>query len=222
MNSTVLTGLRRMGIRGILKSVYHSTRFTGTPTNLLMSKNVLTEIHRNATVDILSNSFLAIGLGKTGMSHPLLGKSRISITETGKLAIHDGAAARIGSCSVVHVEGSLELGDSYLNRGAKILCGDRISIGDHCAISWDVTIVDDNRHQLEIEGDRAQKTAPIEIGDDVWVGHDVTIKKGVTIGDDAVVASNTVVMDDVPPETLVGGYPAEPLFENVKWGEFSE
>ena len=46
------------------------------------------------------------------------------------------------------------------------------------------------------------------IGDNVWLGANCVIFPGVTIGDGSVVATSSVVTSDVPPNTLVAGYPA--------------
>lgn len=54
-------------------------------------------------------------------------------------------------------------------------------------------------------------TAPIHIGDDVWIGHGVAILKGVTIGNGAIVAAGAVVNKDVAPFDIVGGVPARVL-----------
>lgn len=43
------------------------------------------------------------------------------------------------------------------------------------------------------------------IGKNVWIGDKVTILGGVTIGDNAIVGAGTVVTQDVPPNTVVGG-----------------
>ena len=47
------------------------------------------------------------------------------------------------------------------------------------------------------------------IGDNVWVGANVTILKGVHIGSGAVIAAGAVVNKDVEPHTVVGGVPAK-------------
>ena len=50
--------------------------------------------------------------------------------------------------------------------------------------------------------------APVTIGNNVWIGANVTILPGVTIGDDAVIAAASVVTKDVPAKALVVGSPA--------------
>ncbi len=51
------------------------------------------------------------------------------------------------------------------------------------------------------------------IGDQVWIGGRAVINPGVTIGDNAVIASGSVVTKDVPANTVVGGNPARILKE---------
>lgn len=51
----------------------------------------------------------------------------------------------------------------------------------------------------------------IVIGNDVWIGYEAVILAGVAIGDGAVIGARAVVTKDVPPYTVVGGVPAEPI-----------
>jgi acetyltransferase-like isoleucine patch superfamily enzyme len=52
----------------------------------------------------------------------------------------------------------------------------------------------------------------VEIGNDVFVGHNATILYPARrIGDGAVIAAGAVVIEDVPPYAIVGGYPAKVL-----------
>ena len=53
----------------------------------------------------------------------------------------------------------------------------------------------------------------VNIGNDVWVGTYATIHSGVNVGDGAVIASNSVVVKDVEPYSIVGGNPAK----FIKW-----
>lgn len=49
------------------------------------------------------------------------------------------------------------------------------------------------------------------IGNDVWIGANVTILGGVKIGDGAIIAAGAVVTKDVEPYLIVGGVPAKPI-----------
>lgn len=48
-----------------------------------------------------------------------------------------------------------------------------------------------------------------KIGNDCWLGSNVTLIGGVEIGDGAVVLANATVTKDVPPYAIVGGIPAK-------------
>ena len=212
----IAAAFRTLGLRGGLKSAYHSFRYTSRLSSLLIHRNVITDIHPRASLDIANR--LTVGLYNPGVSHPKAGKSIFSITEGGSVAHTGEESATIGPESSVHVEGDLSLGDCRLNSNIQILCGDEITISDRVSIGWGVQMVDDNRHALQISNETQQRSAPITIGDDVWIGHSSTISKGVEIADGAIVASNSVVLDDVPAETIVGGCPAEIIVDtDIDW-----
>jgi virginiamycin A acetyltransferase len=46
------------------------------------------------------------------------------------------------------------------------------------------------------------------IGNDVWLGHGAVLMPGIMVGDGAIVATRSVVVDDVPPYAVVAGNPA--------------
>lgn len=54
----------------------------------------------------------------------------------------------------------------------------------------------------------SRKKQAITIGNDVWVGINVTILSGVTVGDGAVIGAGSVVVKDVEPYSVVAGNPA--------------
>ncbi len=59
-------------------------------------------------------------------------------------------------------------------------------------------------------GGQGHNAGPITIGSDVWLGAHCVILRDVKVGDGAVVAAGAVVVDDVPPRTVVAGVPAVP------------
>ena len=78
-------------------------------------------------------------------------------------------------------------------------------------LSWGDRIV----HQLVAEL-RAHRLKPIRIGSRVWIGANCFVKAGVVLGDDAVVAANSNVIEDVPPKGQVIGSPARPYFQVLR------
>lgn len=208
--------ISKLGLRGVLKSLRQSRYWTDRLESLLVHPNVILDISPQADIDIDGDGRLLLGfIGETSASHPELMNSKFHLGDDASLTITDGAA-RVGPCSVVHVDGEFTMGHSYFNSHAKILCEDRITVGDDCAIAWHVELSDSDMHPYAIAGDRVQTRAPIEIRDDVWIGSNVQIKKGVTVGEGAIVASGSVVTNDVPPHTLVGGVPAEQIYSDVE------
>lgn len=96
-----------------------------------------------------------------------------------------------------------------------IFASERVEIGADCLIAPFVYIVDSDHgieRGIKING-QPNQTAPIIIGDDVWVGTHVQILKGVRIGEGAVVAAGSLVRRDILPNQIVGGVPARVLGE---------
>ena len=52
------------------------------------------------------------------------------------------------------------------------------------------------------------QTAPVHIGDNVWIGEKAAILAGVTIGEGAIIGANAVVTKNIPPYSIAAGIPA--------------
>jgi acetyltransferase-like isoleucine patch superfamily enzyme len=136
--------------------------------------------------------------------------SRISITDGGTMSVAGGL--HLGrDVDVVVKFGSLSMGaNCFVGRGSTLVCRDSITIGGDALIAEYVTIRDQD-HDYEPEGTSTSGgfvTAPIVVGERVWIGAKATVTRGVTIGDHAVVAANAVVTRDVPRASTVAGVPA--------------
>lgn len=120
---------------------------------------------------------------------------------------------------------TLRVGDGLkLNAHSRLRCraGEgTFTIGDHCAIGYDVSVLVSTSVRLGdrvriadrvvVGGTSAPGSAPgarLTICDDVWIGTGATIGDGVTIGQAAIVAAGAVVTEDVAPRTVVAGNPA--------------
>lgn len=135
---------------------------------------------------------------------------------SGRVALTLGERCRLGRDVFFETDsgGRIEIGARVrINRGCVLVSRDRISIGDDCLIGEYVSIRDSEHGMRPDRIMRTQpyRSAPIVIGNDVWIGRGVAILKGVTIGNGAVVGANSVVTKDVAPMAIVAGVPARPL-----------
>ena len=96
----------------------------------------------------------------------------------------------------------------FINFGAVILDGAPVRVGRKTLIAPGVHIYT-ARHPVEIKDRRVwEDCAPVTIGEECWIGGQVTICPGVTIGDRAVIGAGSVVTKDIPADTLAVGNPA--------------
>lgn len=113
---------------------------------------------------------------------------------------------------IIQGSGKLTFGArSFVGEYSVIGCNSEIEIGQDVMIAQAVTIRDTDHafDRLDLPMNRQGiVTAPISIGDDVWIGHGASILKGVTIGKGAVIAAGAVVNRDVASMEIVGGVPA--------------
>ena len=103
------------------------------------------------------------------------------------------------------------IGDDVGLSGCSITAERRIEIGNRVLVGAGVLIIDTDAHPLSPEGRFANlpaNTAPIVIGDDVFIGARAIILKGVSIGAGAIVGAGAVVVKHVPSRAIVVGNPA--------------
>ena len=98
--------------------------------------------------------------------------------------------------------------------GTSITCRSKtIHIGSGTTIAANCSILDSDHHQPWPPENRSgygttEADRDVRIGKNVWIGAQCMILKGVQIGDNAVVGAGSVVVHDVPANTLVAGNPA--------------
>lgn len=105
---------------------------------------------------------------------------------------------------------TIHIGDhTFINMGVTMLDNAEIRIGNNVLIGPNTQFYTPT-HSLDYQSRRRWETfcKPIVVEDDVWIGGHTVICQGVTIGARSVVAANSTVIKDVPPDTLVAGSPA--------------
>jgi acetyltransferase-like isoleucine patch superfamily enzyme len=172
------------------------------------------------------------GIVRGAVFHRLAGFRRLPIVHGAVKVRAQRGVVRLGHLCEIHervvlsamgAEGDralLSIGEfTSIWYGTVISAKHAITIGSHCAISWNCTIVDDDMHEMlgAEGGEDAPRDPAVHIGDHVWIGAAAMVLKGVTIGEDAVVAAGALVTRDVPPRTLVAGVPAKPVRTIAGW-----
>lgn len=170
---------------------------------------------------VLARCFAAWWRIKIGKSSKFFGLPFLKRHPTGTIAIGHSATFRssewsnsIGINRRCYIEAGCDakitIGNQCGFSGTVISAVNSISIGDRVICGGNCTIVDTDRHPLvrrHMIHEKA-KSCPIVIGEDVFLGMNVTVLKGCTIGRGAVVASNSVVTKSLPEMVLAGGVPA--------------
>lgn len=124
----------------------------------------------------------------------------------------------------VNLSDNITIGDcSYIGQYSYI--SPYVKIGNFALISDYVNVIGHD-HIFDKPGlpiILSGKPEPIitEIGDDVWIGHGVTIMRGIKIGNGSIVAANSVVTKDISAYEIWGGIPAKKIRNRFNESEIS-
>lgn len=124
----------------------------------------------------------------------------------GPITFHYGKHTRIGK-------------KVFINFNITVQDDAEVTIGDHCDIGPNVTIVtplhpmiaSEREGILNADGIRTRLcyAKPINIKDHCWLGANVTICPGVTIGSSCVIGAGSVVTKDIPDNSFAAGVPCK-------------
>ena len=106
---------------------------------------------------------------------------------------------------------NIEIGnDFYANHNtvildaAKVTFGDNVFIAPNCGFYTAGHPIDFERRNQGLE-----YAYPITVGDNVWIGAGVQVMPGVTIGSNVVIGGGSVVVKDIPSNTVAVGNPCK-------------
>lgn len=108
--------------------------------------------------------------------------------------------------------------NSYIGTHARIYCDAEVVLGDNIRSGPDLIIytadhVFKDKNKLIV--DQGRSTAPVRIGNDVYIGARVTILPGVTIENGAVIGAGAIVTKDIPEYSIADGVPAKVVGKRV-------
>ena len=98
--------------------------------------------------------------------------------------------------------------ETFINHNAYLMDCAPITIGKHCFIGPNCGMYTAIHPIVAKERNQGLEMAkPIIIGDNVWIGGDVTILPGVTIGEGSVIGAKSLVTKDIPANVIAVGNP---------------
>jgi putative colanic acid biosynthesis acetyltransferase WcaF len=121
-----------------------------------------------------------------------------------------GARVKVRPRTRLHYPWRIEIGDyTSIGDDTWLYSIAPIKIGSHTVISQKSFLCTAG-HDYE---DPHFKTtsAPIVVGDGVWIAADVFVAPGVTIGDNAVIGARSSVFQNMPAGMVCYGYPCRPV-----------
>ena len=140
-----------------------------------------------------------------------------------RLHLRNGRGIRLGRrveiehdvyLKLVAPQARLTVGDfTFIGAGCEIDVDTSVAIGAHTLLAPGVFITDHAHNVARARrlDEQGNHSAPVVIGDDVWLGTKCIVLPGITIGDGAVVGAGAVVTKDVEPYAIVAGVPAKPI-----------
>lgn len=98
---------------------------------------------------------------------------------------------------------------------AKVVIGDRVLFGPNAGLYAANHAFNPQQRALGI-----CQSKPISIGNDVWLGGNVTVLGGFTIGENSIIGAGSVVTKDIPSNVIAAGNPCKvirQITDKDKW-----
>lgn len=120
-----------------------------------------------------------------------------------------GRPVELCTFSTAEGTGEMVIGDHCLiSPGVRVSAATRVVIGDDCMLASGVYLTDADWHDVHDRTRAPGRSAPIVLERNVWIGDGAIVCKGVTVGENTVIGAGSVVVSDVPANSIAAGNPA--------------
>ncbi len=106
---------------------------------------------------------------------------------------------------------NVEIGENfYANINLTLLDANKIKFGNNVFVGPNCSFYTSG-HPIDIKtrNQGLEYAKPIEIGDNVWIGGSVVVLPGVKIGSNSVIGAGSVVVKDIPKNSVAVGNPCK-------------
>ncbi|EKQ6331362.1 acetyltransferase [Escherichia coli] len=154
------------------------------------------------------------------------------IRKDGSVSFGKGFTSGVGLRVDAFMDAVVSIGENVqINDYVHIAAINNVIIGRDTLIASKVFISDHNHGIFSksdihssptiIPSSRPLESAPVHIGERVWIGENVTILPGACIGNGVVIGANSVVRGEIPNNVIIAGVPAKIVkkynYERMQW-----
>lgn len=197
----------------ILKSVYS---FFMVHYLKLMGANIGKNCRFEGPIEVLLRDDACLNNLVIGDNVTFGGRIYIRMRKNGRIILGNGVRTGTEVWLVTANDAEINVGENSIINSYNILNGGNgLKIGANCIFGGFVYIntSDHGFRRDELILKQGFFGAPIEIGNDVWLGGHVFVNKGLKIGDGAVIGAGAIVTKDIPDYSIAVGNPAKVIRE---------
>ena len=135
-----------------------------------------------------------------------------------RLKIESKVSFRIGMIINIKKEGYIEIGkNTFFNNYCSLNSHGLIKIGKDCLFGESVRIYDHNHifNTKKRINEEPFNVGKVIIGDNCWIGSNVTILKGAVIGNNCTISAGSVIANNVPENSIVKRNESFQIVENI-------
>ncbi len=109
----------------------------------------------------------------------------------------------------------IKIGNRSGLSGVAVLAANQVIIGDNVLIGANTTIMDNDFHHPDPRKRRQEDfpARPVIIENNVFIGFNCIILKGVRIGENATIGANSVVLSNIPRDSIAIGNPCKVIMK---------